>query len=73
MSNPPFTPKENTLQDDTDELEMQPDAARVIARLSGRIGDLESENAQLHDVVRQLLEQRNTAARDTDATAGRAA
>lgn len=43
--------------------DIQPDASRVIARLSARIGELESENAQLHDVVGQLLEQRNDTAR----------
>lgn len=47
-------------------LDLKPDPARVIARLSGRIAELESENAQLHDVVGQLLEERNTAAREAD-------
>ncbi len=43
--------------------DIRPDPARVIARLSARIAALESENAQLDDVVRQMLEQRNDVAR----------
>lgn len=43
-----------------EQLDIRPDPARVISRLSARIAALESENAQLDDVVRQLLEQRNT-------------
>lgn len=50
-----------------DDFQVSPDPARVIGRLSGRIAELESENAQLQDVIRQLLEQRNTDARAVDA------
>lgn len=47
--------------------DIQPDPGRVIGRLSTRIAELESENAQLHDVIGQLLERQNQATRAAEA------